>query len=112
MTSVEWFSALLVFRLDSDCDLTYHRKIESLVVFQAYNFDEALSMACEIGRLRACDESVLNSHNQAELRLVFCYVENLDTIGASIEGKEVWSKVIDYEGELVPNTNRFPTQTI
>lgn len=82
------------------------------MVFQAEDFDRALALARQLGTKRQEGESVFNKAGQAELRLVFCYVENLDVIGEFIENKEVWSRLSDIEDDLVPDSARFPTQTI
>ncbi len=98
---IEWYSALLIFRLDSECDSTFVKRIESLMVFQANEFDEALNIARQLGLKHERDESIVNKRGQSELRLVFCYVDNLDIIGSYILEKEVWSKVFDIEGGLI-----------
>ena len=108
----QWFSALLVFKLESETDSRYKKKIESLIIYEATDFNIAFALAKEIGLNRAAHEGLLNKAGDMVLKLSFCYVDNLDLIGESIGGKEPRSRVYDDAVVLAQDINRPPTQTI
>ena len=109
---MEWYSALLVFRMDSPTDPDFHKMLESLVVFRAEDFTAANQLAVEIGAARAKRETVVDDSGRAGIVLTFCFVKNLDIVGSEIEGQEVWSELSDSPGDLQPEPNRVPSQTI
>jgi len=108
----EWFSALLVFLVDSAKDPDFHKCLRSLVVFKSTGFDDATNKAREIGTQRAVAESIRDKEGVAEVELTFCYVETLDAIGPEIVGQEVWSALSDAVEDIRVDPLRVPSQTI
>jgi hypothetical protein len=111
--AMEWFSALLVFRLElaKDEGWIFFKKLESIIVFKAGDFADAHRTALEIGEKRAVNESIRDDTG-VRLKLTFCYVSNLDIVGPEIEGREVWSRLSDDSSDSSPDLGRSPTQTI
>lgn len=74
--------------------------LESLCVFRSADFRSAFSQAKEIGVKWAEEKS-----------LRFVGVENLDFVGSTIDGAEVWARISD--GEVPFRAGRdYPSQTI
>ena len=108
----QWFSALLVYLLDSPKDRAWRKALRSLIVFQARDFTHAHKLANAAGEKTAKEKSILESSGTPEIRLTFCYVETLDIVGRRMEMSEVWSQISSDARGLKPDPDRTPSQTI
>ena len=78
---------------------------ESVVVFRARDFDDALKRALEIGR--ACETEYENEKGQ-KVRWALVKIANLDRVGRKVDGKEVASHLHDRRSqEPIPFDQRF-----
>ena len=108
----DWYSAFLIYSLDSHIDPACHRCVESLIVFRAKDFQEAKNRAVSIGRQYAEDGKVYDNSGSIAIEMKLCRVLNLDIIGPNIEGAEVWSKVSELDSAMKVDLISEPTQTI
>jgi hypothetical protein len=105
---MQWFSALLVFQLESKVDPTFKRKLESLVVFRSGDFSSAKQVALKLSKEKIQSEGVRDDQGSEVITLKFCHIKSLDVIGTDIENREVWAKISDEEIDNVSE----PAQTI
>ncbi len=106
------FSALLVFKMDSPTNPHIRKTLESIIIFQAKDFNEAHAKAVEIGTQRAENESVRNGMGEIEIRLTLCSVETLDMVQKILHGFEVWSRLTDVNEFPEVCLTKPPVQTI
>ena len=109
---MDWYSALLVFKLQSPSDPGFEKMLESLVLFKAPDFSGAHRIAIDLGGKRALRGGVRDDSGRVAISLTFCYVLNLDSIGSEIEGQEVWSRLSKISALIAPELGRIPSQTI
>jgi hypothetical protein len=90
-------------------DVSWGRRLQSLMVIVAADWDDAFLKAKNIGLRRAEAESVRTPGGVDDIVLTFRGVESLDRVGAEIADKEVWCSLSEIPpGSVVPELDKYP----
>jgi hypothetical protein len=110
---MEWFSCTLVFEMRMSADASWGRRLQSLMVIVAKDWDDAFLRAKDIGLRRTEAESFRTPGGVDDIVLTFRGVESLDCVGAEIADREVWCSLSEIPpGSVVPELDKYPGQTI